>query len=243
MIVMRSKLLRAATEMRAVDRAGAKVRVMPLLAVSPLRSQRAMRLALWWLVGALFLWSALIVTTQPAAAQTFHIFVPMVATDGSGPVGSGEEPESCGLNSEEAAVAELMVAHPDQQRDNPVCNSILAQVARARARDMALRGYFSHTNPDGVGPNQLAREAGYPLPDWYGSNLNSNNIESIGGGYSSAGDVWQGWLESSSHRTHVLGTSSFWAEQRAYGVGYYFLPDAPLQHYWVFLSAPLPAEE
>jgi hypothetical protein len=202
------------------------------------------RVALWWVVGFAFIWSAFLLTTRPAAAQGFQIYVPMVATEGaeSGPGGSGGDPTECGLNDSELAVAEMMLADPGQQRDNPVCNPILAQVARARARDMAQRAYLSHTTPDGDGPNKLVREAGYPLPDWYGDEQDSNNIESIGGGYQSPEAAWQGWLNSSAHRTHVLGTQSFYADQEAYGVGYYFDPDSPFGHYWVFLSAPV-AEE
>lgn len=184
--------------------------------------------------------STLILTPQTAAAQTFQIFVPMVSTDGDGgPGGSGEEPTECGLNEQEAAVAELMENDAGQRRNNPVCDPILAQVARARARDMALRGYFSHTNPDGKGPNTLVREAGYPLPNWYSDTRNANNIESIGGGHTSPDAIWTGWLDSQLHRTHVLGTASFYADQEAYGVGYYFNPDSPSKHYWVFLSAPV----
>ena len=193
-----------------------------------------------WLLGVTLVWGMLLLTTQPAAAQSFQIYVPMVATDESGgPGGSGEEPEVCALNAEEQAVADLMVNDPNQQRVNPVCNSILAQVARARARDMAQRNYFSHTNPDGIGPNYLVRQMGYVLPDWYNNNPDGNNIESIGAGYNSPTALWEAWRRSEGHRVHVLGESDFWAEQRAYGVGYYFDPNSTYKHYWVFLSAPI----
>lgn len=197
---------------------------------------------LWWLVGFIVIWSALILTPQSAAAQSFKIFVPMVTTEGSGPGGSGTEPVECGLNEEEAAIAEMMLNAPNQGRNVPVCDPTLAQVARGRARDMALRGYFSHTNPDGDGPNILVRRAGYPLPDWYASDQDSNNIESIGGGQATPDEMWQDWLGSAPHRTHVLGSEEFYANQEAYGVGYYYKPDSPYGHYWVFLSAPLPEE-
>jgi hypothetical protein len=197
---------------------------------------------MWWLIGLTLIWSAFLLTTRPAAAQSFQIFVPMVTTAGSGPGGSSGEPTECGLSEEEVELAQMVESQPEQQRDNPVCNTLLSQVARARARDMALRGYFSHTTPDGDGPNLIAREAGYPLPDWYGDDQDSNNIESIGGGYQSASQAWQGWLKSPSHRTHVLGTQTFYADQDAYGIGHYFDPDSPFGHYWVFLSAPV-AEE
>ena len=200
-----------------------------------LRRTRILRLP-----GVLFvalLLSTLVLTPQPVAAQSFQIFVPMVASDNS--EASGEATAECILNDEEAAVAAMMESDSGQRRVNPICDPILSQVARARARDMALRGYFSHTNPDGEGPNLLVREAGYSLPDWYSKDQAANNIESIGAGYESANQVWQGWLASPSHRTHVLGTQSFYADQQAYGVGYYFSLDAPFKYYWVFISAPV----
>lgn len=197
------------------------------------------RLSLLTLVGCTVILASLFFTTLPVAAQQNQIFVPFVSTPDDSVGGSGEETTECGLNVEEAAVAEFMLTEPGQKRDNPVCNAILSQVARARAQDMALRGYLSHTNPDGDGPNLLAREAGYQLPDWYASKQDSNNIESIAGGYSTPEDLWEGWINSHKHRVHVLGTESFYGDQDAYGVGYYFNPDSPMGHYWVFISAPV----
>ena len=195
------------------------------------------RLGLSWTVACVVLWAAFMLTTLPASAQQHELYVPMVGTGAV--AGTGEQPAQCGLNEQEQAVAQFMTADPNQQRQNPVCDPILAQVARARARDMALRNYLDHTDPDGNGPNTHARNAGYPLPDWYGTAQNSNNIESIGGGYPGANDVWQAWINSESHRIHVLGTEAFYGEQRAYGVGYYYNEDSLLKHYWVFISAPV----
>ncbi len=194
------------------------------------------RLSLLTLVGCMVIVASLLLTTLPAAAR--EIYVPFVKTDGV--EGTGTEVSTCILNAEEAAVADLMVADSGQKRDNPVCDPILSQVARSRARDMALRGYFSHTDPDGNGPNILARTAGFKLPDWYGSKQDSNNIESIGGGYTSSAAVWDGWIKSPKHVVHVLGTESFYGDQDSYGIGYYFNADSPMQHYWVLLSAPTP---
>jgi uncharacterized protein YkwD len=205
---------------------------------SPL--SKTARWSLWWIIGFTMIWSALLWTTLPAAAQQFQLYVPAVSTDDV--QGSGTEPVECGLSSEESAIEDRMVAESGQQRVSPVCDPILSQVARARARDMALRDYFSHTNPDGKGPNLLVREAGYALPDWYGDEQDANNIESISAGHPTADAAWQAWLNSSSHRIHVLGTEPFYAEQVAYGVGYYYNPNSTYHHYWVFLSAPLAAE-
>lgn len=226
-----------AEEFRAVKGASAKSCTVSLPSSAVSLCLITWRLGLWWLISFTIIWGALLLTTMPAAAQNYRIYVPAVSTDGV--EGIGAKPVECGLNSQELAVAEMMEADAGQQRVNPVCDPILAQVARARARDMAMRDYFSHTNPDGDGPNLLVRRAGYLLPDWYGDDQDANNIESISGGRPTANDAWQAWLNSTSHHSHVLGTQPFYAEQEAYGIGYYFNPDSRYHHYWVFLSAPI----
>jgi uncharacterized protein YkwD len=126
---------------------------------------------------------------------------------------------------------------PQQQRSSLICNAILVQVAREKALDMATRGYFGHTNPDGYGPNFLVEQAGYLLPSYYNHTPSGNNIESLAGGYSNADDVWQAWIGSSTHRTHVLGEHPFFAEQVDYGVGHIYDAASSHKHYWVLLSA------
>ena len=147
-------------------------------------------------------------------------------------------PPVCGLNEAETAVSQLATHHPNQGRITMTCDPTLAQVARARAQDMAQRNYFGHVNPDGYGPNYLVSQAGYNLPGWYGATQNSNNIESIAAGYATATDAFNAWLASTGHREHLLGESSFWADQTAFGIGYYYDPTSTYHHYWVFISAP-----
>lgn len=129
----------------------------------------------------------------------------------------------------------LMVADPLQKRPVCVWDSRLAQAAQAHCEDMVRRGYFSHESPDGVWPNKRARLAGYALVDWYKDD--HNNIESIGGGYATAGEVWDGWLKSPLHRLHVLGEESY-VNQVNVGTGYFALYDAPLFDVcWAVVSA------
>jgi uncharacterized protein YkwD len=172
----------------------------------------------------------------PVKAQS-RIFVPMVMGNAQPIGGSGEASIECGLNEQEQAILASMTLHPDQRRAELVCDAILSLVARARAKDMALRDYFSHTNPDGLGPNSLVRQAGYRLPSWYPSKADANNIESIAAGYRTPAAAWQGWMSSSGHRTHLLGTHNFYAGQTAVGVGYFYLAGSRYGHYWVVLSA------
>jgi uncharacterized protein YkwD len=128
-----------------------------------------------------------------------------------------------------------MASHPDQGRVSPTCHPILAQVARARAEDMRDRAYFSHTNPDGCGPNYLVTQAGYVLPAYYSTAPPANNIESIAAGYPTPTAAWQGWLSSPPHRAHLLAENDFFARQVEYGIGY--ASGGPYQHYWVVLTA------
>lgn len=143
----------------------------------------------------------------------------------------------CLLNVQEQELGLLLEQDPDQQRASLVCHPILAQVARQRAFDMAERHYFSHTTPEGYGPNYLVRQAGYVLPSYYSTALDANNIESIAAGNSTASDTWQQWMSSTPHRTHLLGLDPFFAEQVEYGIGYASDPDSPYHYYWVVITA------
>ncbi len=140
---------------------------------------------------------------------------------------------------QEREVANLIRSHQGQGRPFMVEHPILTSVAQSRARDMANRGYFGHTNPDGIGPNALVSAAGFHLPDWYDHSLAGNNIESIAAGYTSPPAVVNAWIASPGHRTHVLAEDVFFQEQTYYGVGYVYAPGSPYLHYWVFLSAPV----
>lgn len=143
------------------------------------------------------------------------------------------------LNAEERELAARLTGDRGQRRDRARMHAdpILTAVARARAEDMAKRRYFSHVNPDGIGPNWLVRSAGYTLPpSWAGRS--SNFIESIGAGYATAEAAWEGWMNSHSHRTHLLASSSFYRDQTNFGIGSYTDPSSPLRRYWVIITAP-----
>ncbi|MCA9929942.1 MAG: hypothetical protein KC419_15770, partial [Anaerolineales bacterium] len=145
--------------------------------------------------------AAFVDTPSEPEMGSYMVYLPMVVNPIANP---------CGLNDEETAVAALAMTDPNQGRPSMTCDPILAQVARARAQDMAQRQYFGHVDPDGYGPNYKVRAAGYGLPTWYSTSIDGNNIESIAAGYATATDVWNAWLGSSGHRTHVLAESSFW---------------------------------
>lgn len=151
----------------------------------------------------------------------------------------GASPQAPALTAEEQQLANLLTGDRGQRRDRSRMrpDPILCSVARARAEDMAARRYFSHVNPDGLGPNALVRAAGYALPSsWRGRS--ENFIESIGAGYATAEAAWEGWMNSSSHRTHLLASSSFYRDQTSFGIGSYSDPSSPYRRYWVIITAP-----
>lgn len=139
------------------------------------------------------------------------------------------------LDQEEFQLAALLLGSK-QNRVSMGCKSELQAFARQRARDMARRGYFSHRTPEGKGPNQLLREAGYPLPPSYLGGL-SNNIESIVGGVESPREVWHALIESGAHRPHLLGEGFLFEEQDEYGIAYFRDIYAPHVDYWVIVIA------
>jgi len=142
------------------------------------------------------------------------------------------------LLPQEQAIAADLVTNPGQGRPYMVLDPVIEAVARARAKDMAMRNYFSHVNPDGVAANYLLRQAGYQLPAWWGTDPTDNYVESIAAGYSSPSDTWTQWMNSPPHKEHLLAQNSFFATETHYGVGYYYDPNSTYQYYWVVITAP-----
>jgi hypothetical protein len=142
------------------------------------------------------------------------------------------------LLPQEQAIANDLVSDPSQGRPYMVLDPVIQAVAEARAKDMAVRNYFSHVNPDGVAANYLLRQAGYQLPAWWGTDPSANYVESIAAGYSSPSDTWTQWMDSPPHKEHLLAQNSFFATETHYGVGYYYDPGSTYQYYWVVITAP-----
>jgi len=74
-------------------------------------------------------------------------------------------------------------------------NPRLVAAAQAKANDMAAKGYFAHTSPEGVDPWHWFKEAGYTF-DHAGENLAVD--------FSDSGDVERAWMESPTHRENIL---------------------------------------
>ena len=138
-------------------------------------------------------------------------------------------------NEFEAAIAQMIMNHPKQERPELVYDPHLHLVARAKAIDMANRRYKGHVDPDGFGPNYVVRSLGYELPKHYSAGKGANNIESFAWSSKStrgeAGDnpaeepheaasrFVDMWYKSPSHKRHLLG-QGFNADQTRFGIGY-----------------------
>ena len=75
-----------------------------------------------------------------------------------------------------------------------VWDARVAEVAARHSRDMAVRAYFSHTNPDGQDPWARLAAAGIRF---------STGGENIAWGQSSASEAFRSWMNSAPHRRNI----------------------------------------
>ena len=74
-------------------------------------------------------------------------------------------------------------------------NALLVAAAKLKAEDMASKGYFAHTSPEGKTPWYWLSEVGYSY-SMAGENLAVNFFES--------GDVAEAWMNSPTHRANIV---------------------------------------
>ncbi|MEV7420855.1 CAP domain-containing protein [Streptomyces sp. NPDC089919] len=113
----------------------------------------------------------------------------------------------------EAAVLALV----NQERARAGCTPVrqnppLAALAGAYSKDMAVRGFFDHTDPDGANPWDRASKAG----------INGLGGENIARGQADAQAVMSAWMNSPGHRANILN-----CDFRTLGVGAYFGAGGP----------------
>jgi uncharacterized protein YkwD len=75
-----------------------------------------------------------------------------------------------------------------------VWDARVAEVAARHSRDMAVRAYFSHTNPDGQDPWARLAAAGIRY---------ATGGENIAWGQSSASEAFRSWMNSAPHRRNI----------------------------------------
>jgi uncharacterized protein YkwD len=133
-------------------------------------------------------------TTEPAADPATEAPAPSAP---SGPDASPEQPET--VADPEIAAAEEVLALVNEERALAGCRPLtldaaLTGLADGFSRDMAERGFFSHTDPDGRTPWDRAAAAGI-------SGLGGENIAQ---GQQTARAVMDSWMASEGHRANIL---------------------------------------
>ncbi|GHH16047.1 CAP domain-containing protein [Streptomyces lanatus] len=119
--------------------------------------------------------------------------------------------------SAEASAAAEVLQLVNQERAQVGCspvaaNSSLTGLAQAFSEDMAERGFFDHTSPDGASPWDRAAKTG--ITDLGGEN--------IARGQSDAAAVMEAWMNSPGHKANILN-----CDFKTLGVGVHFGAGGP----------------
>ncbi|WP_328536448.1 CAP domain-containing protein [Streptomyces sp. NBC_00344] len=119
--------------------------------------------------------------------------------------------------SAESAAAAAVLSLVNQQRATAGCQPVqakadLASLAGAFSDDMAARGFFDHTDPDGDTPWDRADQAG----------VKGLGGENIARGQADAAAVMDAWMNSPGHRANILN-----CDYKTLGVGVHFGSGGP----------------
>lgn len=125
------------------------------------------------------------------------------------------------------AAADTVLTRTNEERARAglpglVSDPDLVRVAQAHARDMARRGYFSHTNPEGQGPRDRVQAAG----------LSHTGVGENIAHHFSAASAMSAWMASSGHRANILRES-----YTLIGVGVYRPDGSGGNHHYVQVFA------
>jgi uncharacterized protein YkwD len=95
------------------------------------------------------------------------------------------------------AVLSILTNEERQTQNLPILttNPLLTEAAELKASDMATKGYFAHTSPEGKTPWYWINQVGYDY-HYAGENLAIN--------FSDSKDVTEAWMNSPTHRENIL---------------------------------------
>ncbi|WP_432159887.1 CAP domain-containing protein [Streptomyces sp. NRRL F-5630] len=158
--------------------------------------------------------------TSPGAGTTRTATPPKSATPARTKPASqapAQPPVVAAPSGEESAAAAAVLVLVNQERAKVGCSAVraddaLASLATAFSDDMAARGFFDHTDPDGDTPWDRAKQAGI-------SNLGGENIAR---GQADAAAVMESWMNSPGHRANILN-----CDYKTLGVGVHFGSGGP----------------
>ncbi|MEV6399523.1 CAP domain-containing protein [Streptomyces sp. NPDC051907] len=122
-------------------------------------------------------------------------------------------PSSSAADDAEATVLSMVNAERAKVGCSPVtADPELADLAGDFSADMAARGFFDHTDPDGATPWDRAEKAG----------VTGLGGENIARGQADADAVMNAWMNSDGHRANILNCS-----YKTLGVGVHMGPGGP----------------
>jgi len=155
-------------------------------------------------------------TTPPAATTSPATTVPATTN----PPGATTAPAKPALDTEEKQLLQLINTLRGEKGLGPLqVNDNLVNAAKWLSNDMASKNYFSHNDSQGRDLKQRLTAFGYTaFPQG----------ENIGGGYSRAEEVFQGWKDSPGHNENMLGSA-----YRYIGISRAYNAAALYQWYWV----------
>ncbi|MFC8271532.1 CAP domain-containing protein [Streptomyces sp. NPDC057271] len=133
------------------------------------------------------------------------------------PVPTRTTPTAAPTLSRAAAAEAEVVRLVNQERAKVGCTPVrsdpaLAALAGAFSADMAARGFFDHTDPDGDTPWDRASQAG----------VSGMGGENIARGQVDAAAVMESWMNSDGHRANILN-----CDYTTLGVGVHFADGGP----------------
>lgn len=145
---------------------------------------------------------------------TYHV-VRQIKRD----VSLGLENLPSGLSDAEKKLIELVNRERVAEGLSPLrCNARLCLAARKHAEDMARRNYYSHSERDGGRFYNRIYNAGYPI---------SKCGENIAVGFTSAEEVFEGWIIAPEHRVNILN-----GDFTETGVGFAWSRSKTSRLYW-----------
>ena len=102
-----------------------------------------------------------------------------------------------------AVISAILVDYANQDRGVQELNGLmvnpkLVAAAQAKADDMAAKGYFSHTTPEGYDSWHWFKQVSYDYA-YAGENLAVD--------FSESSDVEKAWMASASHRANILNSN------------------------------------
>ncbi|MDX3383007.1 CAP domain-containing protein [Streptomyces niveiscabiei] len=155
---------------------------------------------------------------KPSASPSEAAEAPVKEKEASAksPAAKAPAKAASAVSAELQAAAQVLVL-VNEERAKVGCsalsaNSALADLAQKFSEDMAARGFFDHTDPDGKSPWDRAAAAG--ISDLAGEN--------IARGQGDAAAVMEAWMNSPGHKANILN-----CDFKTLGVGVHFGSGGP----------------